>query len=56
MHRRFLCRRRLPPPPPPYYKRVPGTSFVVDGFDCDCSQLQTRSFFLTHFHTVEPLH
>lgn len=38
--------------PPPFYKCVPGTTFVVDAFDADCSQMQTRSYFLTHFHTV----
>jgi ribonuclease BN (tRNA processing enzyme) len=37
------------PSPAPSWKRVPGTSFVVDGFHH--KRPEFTSYFLTHFHS-----
>ena len=36
----------------PFYKRIPGTPFIVDGFNFACPQL-SRHYILTHFHRLE---
>lgn len=33
----------------PFFKRIPGTDFIVDGFQWASPQL-SRHYFLTHFH------
>lgn len=35
----------------PFYKRIAGTTFTVDSFQCQYRVPATKSFFLTHFHS-----